>query len=350
MLRQPSLKSPPYLLADWAELKALSNPSGIFRLTTLRRQWDVNREHEDSDPEGMEGREADTDVEGVQGSDEDRFLDSICSEIGDRIEALGASYPFRLESDSRLVVTAAPTHGAFVYVFCLLLTYSNARELLDGSWIPRVNNEVRDLFQACSTVAAAAEVMGCAISFGWPRPNDNPPFLQKLREVYAAFGEGVVVGAPRPGVSPAPKDEEIDVIAWRPRPDRAAGTQYLLGQVASGDNWEGKPIAGRPIDNFHRNWFEPPPASTAQAYIFIPHAVPPASSNGTRRERMDALSMRYGTIIDRLRLPKLTDDGLDLASTNSRQLMIERSEDIVDIGWWVIDQIQAMHQVTSHVA
>ena len=347
MLRQPSLKSAPYLLADWAELKAISTPSGIFRLASLRRQWDVSREHEDADPEGFVTAEAETVVDGVYGGDEDRFLDSITNEISLRVEALGDSYPFELVAGMKLRVTSPPTTGGLVYLFCLLLTYSNGKELLDGSWLPTIDNTVRDWFQACSTVAAAAEARGCAISFGWPRPNKNPPFLQRLREVYTAFGEGVVVKRSRPGVSVSPKDEEIDVIAWRPRPDRAPGTFYLLGQVASGDNWESKPIAGTPIDNFHRNWFEPPPASTAQAYIFIPHAVPPITSTGTRKERMDAIGIRYGVIVDRFRLPRLASEGLELAMVQGGALIIERVEDIEKMSAWVVQQIVSIHGVAA---
>ncbi len=347
MLVPPPLKSPPHVLADWAELKALSNPSGIFRLASLGRQWDVSRETEDSDPEGSVEQEADTDWEGVHGNDEDRFLDSVTEEIGERKEALGDSYPFTLDESLRLQVTGSPSPGAVTYIFCLLLTHANGKELLDGTWLPAVDNRVRDLFQACSTIAAAAEARGSAISFGWPRPNDNPPFLTRLREVYAEFGEGKVVGSPRPGVSPSPKDEEIDVIAWRPRPDRSPMTFYLLGQVASGDNWEGKPIAGRPIDNFHRNWFSEPPTSTPLAYIFIPHAVPPATQKGSRKERMAAIGYRYGTIIDRFRLPLLTQEGLDLANATGNKLTIERVDDLPSIQAWVIDQIMRIHEVSA---
>ena len=156
------------------------------------------------------------------------------------------------------------------------------------------------------------------------------------------FGEGEVVATPWRGTSPAVKDEEIDVIAWRPRADRSPGTTYMLAQVASGDNWMSKPIAGMPISNFHRNWFLRTPASTASAAIFIPHAVPPVDVSGTRRERMDALTMQYGMIFDRLRIPPLTQAGLDLHSQGRQEIYIERAEDIASIGHWVIDQIQAL--------
>ena len=182
---------------------------------------------------------------------------------------------------------------------------------------------------------------GCSVSFGWPRPT-REPFLEKLREIYTLFGEGNVVDTARPGVSPWVKDEEIDVIAWRPMADRGAGTMYLLGQVASGDNWEGKSIKGGPIDSFHHNWFRPPPPSVAQSAIFIPHAVPPVQMSGTRRERLAAITVRFGTVFDRLRLPAATQKGLDLHNEQRQNVRIERVDDIAVIGHWVNEQIVSL--------
>jgi hypothetical protein len=345
-IKQPSLTAPPYLLCDWAEFKALSTPAGAFRLEALRRLWDINREREDSDPQGFVEREEDTDDEGVQGGDDEAFIDSLSQEIADRRQALGETYPFQLTNANRLEVVGPPTEGGYVYLFCLLLTYTNAKEILDGTWVPAVDNAVRDLFQVGSTLAAAGEVTGCAVSFGWPRPNGNPPFLRRLQEVYGMFGEGEVVQRPRKGVSPAPKDEEIDVIAWRPRPDRAAGAAfYMLGQVASGDNWMGKPLEGAPIRNFHRNWFTQDPVTVPRGYIFIPHAVPPVDIQGTRRERLNAITARYGTIIDRMRLPRLSEEGLRLAERHHENgLHIERVNEFAGIGHWVNAQLTALHK------
>lgn len=346
-LRSPELKAAPHLLCDWVELKALSTPLGQFRLSSLRRLWDVNRETEASDPEGKDVREEDTDQYGVSGVDDEVFIDSISDEIADRASALGASYPFEIDDSNCVKVNSPPTHGGFMYVFCLLLTHSNGKSLFDGTWLPQVDHKVRDLFQACSTVAAAGEVQGCAVSFGWPRPNNSLPFLAKLRQVYAEFGEGIVVDVRLPGTSPFSKDEEIDVIAWRPRPDRAPGTQYLLGQVASGDNWMSKSILGPPIDSFHRNWFHPPPPSQAQATIFIPHAVAPVDGESTRRDRLDILTSRFGIVIDRFRLPLLVTKGMDLARDTGGSLLIERIDDMDTIGWWVVQQINSLHVAAS---
>ncbi len=348
-LTPPPFNGSPHLLCDWIELKALSSPLGEFRLASLKRMWDVSRETEDSDPAGDIDRESDTDVSGVSGGDEEVFMDSLLGEFGERIEALGNSYPFRITAGNRIVVTQPANDGGYLYLFCLFLTYANAKELLDGSWVPRVDNEVRDLFQACSTLAAAGEVRGCAISFGWPRPSGNPAFLTKLKEVYRLFGEGEVVTVARKGVSPAVKDEEIDLIAWRPRADKAAGTEYLLGQVASGDNWMGKSILGGPINNFHRNWFTHSPASavSTRASIFIPHSVPPIDVEGTRKERMNIISATYGTVIDRLRLPSLAQSGADLHSQNIPGVHIERYEDFPKIHAWVVEQINSLHRIAA---
>lgn len=346
-IKPPPLKAPPHLLCDWIELRTLATPLGRFRLGMLKRAWDVSRESEDSDPEGFTGREADTDVEGVRGADEDAFLDAITDEIGDRAQALGENYPFVLSPGNLLRAVEPSTVGGYVYLFCLLLTHSTGGDVFDGSWQPEVTNATRDLFQACSTVAAAGQVRGCAVSFGWPRPNGNPPFLRRLGEVYALFGEGAVVARPRRGVSPCPKDEEIDVIAWRPSADRAAGTEYLLGQVASGGNWMAKPIHGAPIDTFHRNWFEPPPASPAKGSIFIPRLVEPIDRKDTRRDRMDAITARYGLVIDRLRLPRLTQEGFVLGFGKRPEIMIERIDDLDKISQWVVEQIRSLHQAST---
>jgi len=309
----------------------------------LKRYWDISREIESSDPEGKSVREEDTDTEGVAGPDEEIFIDSLIEEISDRRGALGDAYPFTLDGRNKLIVVEPSGAGGYMYLFCLLLTYSNGHEIFSGEWLPEILPRTRDLFQACSTLAAAGEIRGCSISFGWPRPNSNPPFLTKLREVYALFGEGEVVASPRRGVSACPKDEEIDIIAWRPRRDRAPGTEYLLGQVASGDNWMSKPLEGKPIENFHRNWFSQAPASHARGFIFIPHAVPPVGFDGTRKERINAITTRYGTIIDRLRLPLLTQQGIEIATDNPG-LIIERQHDIPEIREWVIGQINSLHQ------
>jgi hypothetical protein len=265
--------------------------------------------------------------------------------LAERYEALKETYPFDIAANGlRLSLRNPLNAGQAIYVFCLLLSNCKKGEVLSGHWVPPIDHGVRDLFQACSTVAAAGQVNGCAISFGWPRPDGNPAFLEKLRSVYERFGEGRPVAQPRPGAATMVKDEEIDVIAWKPTNDHAAGTYYLLGQVASGDNWECKSIKGGSIDYFHRTWFELPPTSQPTASIFIPHAVPPGDG-GTRRDKLDLLTEKFGIILYRLRIPALAMRGLKLAEENRD--WVERIHDIEAIEAWVAEQVGALRIAAS---
>jgi hypothetical protein len=340
-LNVPPLKAPASTIADWIELATLTDPRGTYAIPRLKRIWDTNRGFEDTDPEGQARREDDTNEQGVGGRDDDAFLDSINQELSERCQALGKSYPFKIaDAGLSLTLHKNQTPGQLIYLFCLLLSHCNKEGVLKGAWIPRVNHKVRDLFQACSTIAAAGEVRGCAISFGWPRPSNKAAFLKTLRRVYKAFGEGKPVKKRRRGAAIMVKDEEIDVIAWTPRADRAAGTYYLLGQVASGNNWECKSIKGDSIEYFHRTWFTLPPASAATPSIFIPHAMLPGDG-GTRRDKMELATAKFGTILDRLRIPPAAMRGL-LFAARKKDWLIERVEDMNEIEKWVRRQIAGL--------
>lgn len=341
-LNPPPLKDRPELLADWIEIRTLADEKGEFPFARIGRFWDKNRETEHSDSEGRESEEADTDNDGVSGGDVEKFLSAITDEIGERYNHLGDCYPFCFSADgNKFLLKTELSPGAIAYAFCLLFEHNSSGEIWSGKWLPQIDNSVRDLFQVCSTIAAAAHVDGCAISFGWPRPNSNPPFLQKLKEVYALFGEGKPREAPLTGAAPMVKDEEIDVIAWKPRPDKTPGTTYLLGQVASGANWTQKSIAGGSINYFHSTWFEIIPPSTPNPAIFIPHAVPPIGE-GKRRDRVALLTAKFGMIFDRMIMPTLTQKGLELANKNIPGVTIERVDEYRKIPVWVNAQISGM--------
>lgn len=343
-IKSPPLKAAPSLICDWMELSILRN-NRSFRFSDLKRGWDKNRESESTDSEGRIAREDDSDGEGFSGEDADAFLDIVIDELGDRATALNDTYPFQIsETGTHLTLLDDLNEGSYIYLFCLLLTHSRADDVIDGTWLPDITHRTRDLFQACSTLAAAGHADGCAISFGWPRPNDNPPFLQRLREVYALFGEGTVVDVPALGASPSPKDEEIDIIAWRPTNDSAPGTFYLLGQVASGQNWEAKSLKGPPIETFHAMWFAPKPASDPTASIFIPHAIMP-NANGDRRDVMAWTTLRFGTIFDRLRLPFFASKGIKIADAGNKNIYIERRDDVPEIIQWVKSQVDVLRGV-----
>lgn len=343
-LRPPPIKSVPAQICDWIELKILQT-NKPFRLSILQRAWDTQRDTEDSDIEGRNSVEDDTDADGLSGQSEDRIIEAVSDEFGDRATALKQAYPFELnDTGTRVSLREELNSGQQTYLFCLFLTHVRSNEVVDGTWRPQVDNRTRDLFQACSTIAAAGEVKGHAISFGYPRPGVNARFLVRLKEVYKLLGDGSRVrDRPLPGASPSPKDGEIDIIAWQPSVDGAPGVRYLLGQVASGNNWEAKSIKGVPIANFHDNWFEVRPASEPEASIFIPHEILP-SKTGNRNEVMAFKVREFGRVFDRRRLPLCVLEGKGVAERIAGAT-VERLDELPAIEAWIAAQINSLRAV-----
>ncbi|MGU7853227.1 hypothetical protein ACV22X_10805 [Burkholderia orbicola] len=319
---------------DWLEFKVLASEYLTVSIRDLSRIWDTRRNSEDSDFE--EGQ-----------SSEEGFLLDIFSEIDSRIAQLGRAYPFEYsESGSSLQLKGAPNEGMYAYIFCLLLSHTKKGIVLSGVYVPKLTNVVRDYFQVCATIAAAGEVRGHSYSFGFPRPNGTG-FLAKLASIYAAFGEGAVVSQVPAGVSLSPKDEQIDVICWRPRRDGAAGKRYILGQVASGENWVDKTIRGGAIKRFHATWFQPPGiASQATCAMFIPFSIVP-NPGETVAEKILILSHEYGDIYYRNILPLLVQKGTEWASRCAPSYVIERLSDFANVRDWVDAQLLRFRRLAA---
>lgn len=324
------LDCPSQFAIDWLEYKVLCSEYSIASVAELQRIWDTRRNTEDDDFEG-----ADTDAES--------FLQIVSAELASRIDQLGSAYPFELsENGETLSLKEEISPGAYIYLFCLLLSHPKKGVVLNGKYLPKITNTTRDLFQASSTLAAAGIVNGNAYSFGFPRP-DGTGFLGKLKLVYEKFGEGKVVDSIPKGASKRPKDEQIDVIAWKDRADGAAGKHYVLGQVASGDNWPGKTIKGAGITRFHGTWFgNPQIASQALAALFIPFCVIPDEGDSTQ-DRLHVLSLEFGDVYYRHVLPLLAQRGLDHAA-EFPECVVERTADVGKISAWVNGEIKKLRK------
>jgi hypothetical protein len=258
-------------LADWLELNALSSSDGRIGFGTLVSASDLSKEDQ---PEDI--AEDDT-------SDEVLVL-SVQSEIEWRRKLIGADYPFRIDDKGQsMQLSANITATGAAYLLCLFLSHAKDRTIIPKGLAPKITNKVRDLFQACATVAAGGFVQGTAISFGWPRPNKSN-FLKALHRVYQLFGDGTPVKRPRPAASKAVKDDGIDVIAWRPSIDGLPGTQYLLGQVASGADWVDKSVVAD-SKHFHKYWFESQPSCQHQDAMFMPFCLEPVGTDPQRATR-----------------------------------------------------------------
>lgn len=335
-LAQLPLDRDTHVIADWFEFYVLKSEYTSANFHDIQRMWDRRRNAEDATPEG---RSEDTEM----ADGDEQFLETVLTEIRARADFLGVAYPFEFSnSGEALVLKVEPQVGHVVYLFCLLLSNADNSEIFElDRFSYQLNNRVRDLFQACATWAAAKVVNGSAYSFGFPRP-DGTGFLEKLRLVYAKFGEGQVRDEPLPGVSSSPKDEGIDIIAWAHRADAAPGRHYVLGQVATGNDWPGKSIVEY-IQPFHDNWFSDSPASRATPALFIPRCIDQIGE-ATLVQQILILTRRYGEVYYRYLIPKLADDGFKLARTK-KQYSIERTGDFTEIQSWVADTIVKMRQI-----
>lgn len=274
-------------------------------------------------------------------ADEDRAEDQLVlrvqTELERRRKSVGKDYPFRIDSKGRALKFVTPMSKAgSVYLFCLFLSHAFDHTIVPKKLAPKLTNKIRDLFQACATVAAEGYVRGPSISFGFPRP-DKTAFLKALQAAYRKFGDGKPHKKPRPGAPKKVKDSGVDVIAWRRTADKLPGTHYLVAQVASGADWKNKSV--KPDrEQFHSFWFKHPPASQATDAMFMPFGLEPEEADDIAYDEvltgyMQSVGHKYGVLFYRDRVARHLADGLRLVAKGERS--IERVPDIEEIVSWV---------------
>jgi hypothetical protein len=312
-------------VADWLELKAVSSPDGRVGFGTLVSASALSEEEQPQDV-AEESTKADLLVLSAQ------------AEITRRLENVGDDYPFRIDENGRAMqfVTPVSNVGA-VYLFCLFLSHAFDRTIVPKKLAPKVTNKTRDLFQACATVAAGGYVQGPSMSFGFPRP-DGETFLKALHRVYKSFGDGKPRKKPRAAAAKRIKDNGIDIIAWRRSIDGLPCTVYMIGQVASGSDWEDKSVIPD-REHFHKYWFDDVPGSQPQDAMFMPFGLEPEDpEDGTQyedvlKDYMQSVGYRFGTLFYRDRIAKHLADGLQIVASGETE--IERVQDIGKVVTWV---------------
>jgi hypothetical protein len=312
-------------IADWLELKAISSPDGRIGFGTLVSAAALieNEQEEDIADEDSEVEEL---VLCAQG------------EIDRRFSNVGSDYPFRIDDKGHALRFITPvTATGSVYLFCLFLSHAFDRTIVPKALAPEVTNRIRDLFQACATIAAGGYIQGPAMSFGFPRP-DGVEFLTALRRVYRLFGDGRPCRKPRKAAPPKVKDNGIDVIAWKRSIDNLPATHYLIGQVASGNDWVEKSV--KPDrEHFHDYWFVEKPGSQPEDAMFMPFGLEPENERQSRdydallKDYMQSVAYRFGNLFYRDRIAKHLAQGLKLIAEGEKH--IEREADLGEVAKWV---------------
>ena len=205
------------LAADYLELKAILSREGQSYSEDIVDALELAAEAEFDDVnDEIENRE--------------EVAAGAVARITSRKRILSAAYPFDLDdSGAEIAFTSnKPDLGQTAYLVSLLLSNLHyVSPLLDGSHMHPSDDEVRQLrqyFQYFATAAIAAEIQGPAWSFGHPRP-DGTGFITKLTEIWSVLKDGSVHR--HPSAPSAPKDDQVDVFAWRPQRDGLPG--FLLG-------------------------------------------------------------------------------------------------------------------------
>ena len=223
-----------------------------------------------------------------------------------RQDILVEAYPFAIDIDGDVIsfIDGKSDYGKTAYLISLLL--SNLRSLsplIDCEELHPTEKEVaefRKYFQYFATAAIAAEIQGPAWSFGFPRP-DGTGFIQKLSEIWAVLKDGSV--SPDPSSPAKPKDDGVDVFAWRKQSDGLPGFLLVAAQVATGKNWRDKSIKSNIDGIFQARWFSRWPVTEIVAYHVVPFAC---SDDDKFRDHV----LLLGNILHRLRLPRRVSEAV----------------------------------------
>lgn len=278
---------------------------------------------------GIGGEENHADLDEGWESGQDDLVTSTVDRIADRRETLGSSaYPFALDAEGEVLecVLDRDSLGHAAYILSLVLSnLESVSPVLAASDLHPDEPEVRRLrefFQYFATAALASEIQGSAWSFGFPRP-DGTGFLDKLTQIWETLGDGTVER--QPGAPRRPMDDQVDVFAARPHPDRLPGFPLAAAQVATGANAREKSLKGH-LGAFKSRWFAPQPVTELLAYMIVPFA--------TADDRFLDDVRVMGNVLHRLRVPRRVAEAAELVEAGET---IEGYDRLAEAAQWVAD-------------
>lgn len=151
-----------------------------------------------------------------------------------------------------------------------------------------IENSHRELFEQCVTELVQG-LVPTAIRIGHPRRLPVPSSFQEALQEYASkCGEAIVKPPPS-----SDKDLKMDIVAWRTFGDSRGGYVHLVGQCATGADWELKlDELNLDVISDYLNWTVRP-----LRFFATPHVV--------AAQHLRRISKRAGVVLDRPRLLEL---------------------------------------------
>ena len=303
--------------ADYLELVAFFSHDSTALASELPNQTGI----------GAADDHSDLDEEMQSGESEEDLVSRTVTRIENRLETLSASaYPFDLDAGGDMLICNfdRDSFGHAAYILSLVLSNLKAvSPILSESCLHPGKQEVRQLrkfFQYFATAALAAEIHGCAWSFGFPRP-DQSGFIEKLTEIWERLGDGRV--SPQDWASTSPKDDQIDVFAARLHPDGLPGFLLAVAQVATGGNADQKSLKGYP-GSFKDQWFAPQPVTEFLPYMIVPFAL--------NKDKCFRWVSKMGNVLHRLRVPRRVAEAAELVKAGET---IEGYDRLAEAVQWI---------------
>ncbi|NEJ10464.1 hypothetical protein GR238_34455 [Rhizobium leguminosarum] len=318
-INTPPLTAKETVLVDWLEFIAFLDPYGVARLDPLISALEQQKEeHEDNIEE--------------QDKMLDQLREKIENEVDFREKGCGGGYPFKLSDDAEelsLVEGWQDSRFSF-YLVCLLTSHLNGSEIMEKPFDQQLVIRLRDrVFQILSVITMAGVAGGSAASIGWPRQS-QATIIQILKQAEQRGAGFIARDKPGRYRKPKEKDGGIDVISWSIH-DRPPPMTFYYAQVASGENWHGKPVI-QFVETFERNYMDDPPRSNRCYATIIPFRD--VDVNDWWHEHSV-----HRSLIDRTRVPAAAVNGLKLAESG---IEMDEIQNLAALSAWVADVRQSL--------
>ena len=299
------------LAADWVELTAMLSFRQTSSKADLVRSLSIleESEHELVDLIIINAEDTSEELEEeILQSKSELWASDVREELATRRADLGEAYPFGIVdagSTWRLVYQyEADRHDHLFYSCCLLITAR--RHGLIRYEVPEMDR----ILQIIAYLVAGRIVEGTAYWFGYPRPDHTGKMADAVKKLLRCIGfDSHALGPPVWSVG-TENDGGIDVVAWKNFGDSLPSRLVVYGQVASGRNWEDKPV-DRYVSVF-RSWLGDYGQEHYIPAIFIPwqqYVHEERTRDRDFRQRVIELSIRrektLGLTVDRGRIAEL---------------------------------------------
>ena len=274
----PSSRPPEHELADYAELVCWEQGSTSINALSA----DLGRLDENDYSGGVPEEEKIPQV-----------VEEAYHEIEQRKEACRDGYPFVIGEHGYTLHARQKTgnHKHVIYKYLLLAT----RLKMNANHV-HANIDGTHLLEELASEAAREYLGARAESIVFGTAASRADFPGKVKDLCKRIKDGERF---QRRSSASPRDDKLDVVAWKHFADELPEKLIAFGQCKTGTNYKDTLTQLQP-DVFCSNWLLSPPALTPMRMFFVAEAV--------SRTGWDSVSSKAGLLFDRCRIVDFCDD------------------------------------------